>query len=168
MYPSIQWEQTPLLYLSTIKPWWTEKAEGIKQVQNLSTIMWGTHNYVRYTQLCEVYTIMWGIHNYVRYTQLCEVYTIMWGTHNKVKIQILADQKQSLYRSGKALRFPGVWSSQISRQLVHEGGKVVRLRTGRIYTQEIFLVLISVGGWIDLRTIVQPEGLYQWKITVTP
>jgi len=65
-------------------------------------------------------------------------------TEGKIKVK----EKQSHYRPGQALSLQEV---EAPRFRDNRHMKVIRLsvlRTGRLYPQEIFLVLISVRGWV--------------------
>ena len=77
--------------------------------------------------------------------------------------------KLSHYRPGQALRPPGEWDSQNSYTVCTWRWLGCQPYIPATFTSwEIFLVLISGRGWVDLRAIVQPEGLCLWKILIEP
>jgi len=94
-----------------------------------------------------------------------------WRVWGRISLDmILLDLPNPILWKGKAipeqawtgsrrLRLPGFWDS---RQGCQPNAPTA------FTPQEIFLVIISVRGWVDPRTIVQPEGLIQWKLPVTP
>ena len=98
----------------------------------------------------------------VLFPLLCSVLPFFFQI-NWLKVKV----KQSHYRRVQA---QGFQEADVPRFQDSRHMKVVKLsalRTGRLYPQKIFLVFISVRGWVNPKAIVRPEVLCQWKIPMT-
>ena len=76
--------------------------------------------------LCDV---MYTVHYAMTVQEYSSNFWMFHHSAHNYKVKV----KQAHYMPGQTLRVPGGWGSQISRQSVYEGGKVVRPSTGRLY-----------------------------------
>ena len=71
-----------------------------------------------------------------------------------VKVKAVPLQAWTVPEGSRNSRFPDFVTT------AQDGGRSLALRTGRLYPQEMLLVLISVRDWVDPIAIVRSEGFY--------
>ena len=101
----------------------------------------------------------------MRYGHNCSTKYISYGKINvllTVKGKAVPLQAWSGPEGSRKLRFPDFMTT------AQGGGKVISLTHWPHLPQEIFLLLITVRGWVDPRAIARSEGLCHWKIPMTP
>jgi len=96
----------------------------------------------------------------VMYFPLC--WRCKCGSKGKGKGKAVPLQAWTGPKGSRKLRFSDFVTT------TQDGGRLSALCNGRLYPQEILLVLISVRGWVDPSTIVWFEGFMSMKIPMTP
>jgi hypothetical protein len=107
-------------------------------------------------------------HNINCSTIKCNMWNCQTANWTNSMLTVQVRGKAVPLQAEQALRVPAGWVDRLQDSRHMKAGGLSALFTGHLHTQKIFLVLISVRGWVNPRPILRPEGLCHWKIPMTP